>query len=767
MRGLLLLLLLCPALSRGAEITLDVHAREDARKGVYNDVRRALSAVEAASSRSGGGWTTLRVMPGVYWVEAPGDTAVRRGLAADDGVPFGARLKADRVHIIGMGASSSDVVWAVDRGQMQGAMGNYTMLRYEGRDLRVEHMTLGNYCNVSLDYPLDSALSRRARTEAVTQAQIALCYNADRVHLKGCRLVGYLNACPFVGSRRTLFEECYVECGDDALPGGAVMVGCRLLLHSPRPWYTTGLTGVYLLGCEVTSEVSGTQYFSKRGGPVTLFGTQLTGMRVTGWQTSAGADASVTYVRNTNVVSGGPGVNLGSARGKLVLADSSVYVQPGGGWNVRGLVDGGDGWNPTNQGVGLRKPTTLLLEPERQRARCDEGVMKVYFAGFYADGSEAFRGSQEVEIVNDDWRRKTKSVECEEEGLRGLARIIVEGRVRAAPVFERLPRLERRGPAWWVDYGLSAVSGLDAEGQLDESEVTWWRRTAGGDTVAISEGTGQARMLWATSGDVGCELLARVRPRLRGTRVGSGVTTAAVRCVEAQSDRSGFGTDFQTVAVRRSGPVLCDVWLMDTWRPSGLEAWPWEAGRGAGWSKDEDGLRLTGRGGRLRYVPEGVRSDTCEVALRVDPMKTGGQGFGSATGQWLDVVARYDTTTNSGVGMRLERRPESAKMVLMTPILYDRGVGRPIGPSKWTGLFRPGCVLLVRVVGEKMTCVVEQPSEGRRNGAECMVPLSDVVGCLVHHTGSLGEGGMTLRAANLTWSGVGIVAREAAMSDAN
>lgn len=768
-RGLLALLLIgiSPLASgQGVVLTLDCHGKADSKKGMYTDALSALSAVERAAATAAGQWTTLRVMPGVYWLDAPGDTAVRRPLPRDEGIPFAARLKANKVRIVGQGASPAEVVWAVNRGQTQGAEGNYTMLRYEGRDLVVENMTLGNYCNVPLEYAPDSTQNRPARSPATTQAQIALCYEADRVHLHNCHFVGRLNACPFCGSRRTLFTGCRIACGDDALPAGAVFVDCQIDLHSSKPWYTTGPVGAFLLGCALRSETVGTQYFSKRGGPVTLFGCQLMGYKVTGWQTSAGADACVSYVRNTDVVSGRPGVGLSAARGRLVLADSAVYVLPGGGWNVRGLVEGSDGWNPTRQAGGERRPTTLLLEPEKQRVGADRGTMTVFFVGLYADGQEAFRGSQEVDATNHDWRRKLKSVQCEQEGLHGLCKIIVEGRLHSAPGFERQPTIQQRGPALWLDYSLTPDDSLDIEGQADVSRVTWWRRTAAGDTVAICEGEQLARNVMCTSAEAGCSVLCRVVPQRLGSRPGEAVWCSPVAVSAGQEGRLGLGTDFQSVPVRHHARPYPDVWLMDAWRPAELAKWGWapeSSPARPAWQRTEEGLKLVGRGGRLRYVPEGVHSDTCELALRLDPLKTGGQGFGSATGQWLDCVVRYDTLTNSGVGLRLERRPESANAVLMTPILYDRGVGHQVGPQKWTQLFRPGCVVVVRAIGQQLTCLVEQPSEGKRAGVDCVVPYSDAVGVLVNHTGSLGEGGMTLRAAHVAWGGVGVVVREALM----
>ena len=68
--------------------------------------------------------------------------------------------------------------WQDNRGQTQGAVGNFTMFHFSGDNISILNITLGNYCNVDLTYPLNPKLNRKKRNDAIVQAQLAIC-NGD------------------------------------------------------------------------------------------------------------------------------------------------------------------------------------------------------------------------------------------------------------------------------------------------------------------------------------------------------------------------------------------------------------------------------------------------------------------------------------------------------------------------------------------------------------------------------------------------------------
>ena len=84
-------------------------------------------------------------------------------------------VRMSGVRIIGLSENAEDVVLACNRGQTQGADGNFTMLHIIGSDIAAEDITFGNYCNVDLNYKRDPSKNRTKRKEAIVQAQIAIC----------------------------------------------------------------------------------------------------------------------------------------------------------------------------------------------------------------------------------------------------------------------------------------------------------------------------------------------------------------------------------------------------------------------------------------------------------------------------------------------------------------------------------------------------------------------------------------------------------------
>ena len=143
---------------------------------------------------------TIRISPSVYWLDDPDDTAVRNP-APGSNTPFGMELTLSHLRLIGLSDNPEDVVIACNRGQTQGANGNFTMLHLMGDDIQAENLTFGNYCNVDLIYPRDPSLNRKRREDAIVQAQLAIC-EGDRIVARNCRFISRLNLCPFAGAKR-------------------------------------------------------------------------------------------------------------------------------------------------------------------------------------------------------------------------------------------------------------------------------------------------------------------------------------------------------------------------------------------------------------------------------------------------------------------------------------------------------------------------------------------------------------------------------------
>ena len=235
-------------------------------RGVFTTVNEALRRAEAFADDSL--WTMIHIAPGVFWIDDPDDPAIRKPESGEN-IPYGMKVRLNRTRIIGMGDSPEDVLLACNRGQTQGADGNFTMLHISGDDIQVENLTFGNYCNVDLNYRLDPKQSRQRRADAIVQAQLVIC-RGDRYEARNCRFISRLNLCPFAGARHALFEDCYFECTDDALCGTGVYRHCRLTFFSSKPFYSTSPQGAVFEDCDIHSKVQGVQYLTKVSDPVTM-----------------------------------------------------------------------------------------------------------------------------------------------------------------------------------------------------------------------------------------------------------------------------------------------------------------------------------------------------------------------------------------------------------------------------------------------------------------------------------------------------------------
>ena len=99
------------------------------------------------------------IAPYVYWIDDPDDPEIKRGKNGRE--PFGLVVKCPYLHLIGLNPNPRNTVLASQRGQTQGAVGNFTMFDFWGDGMVVKNLTMGNYCNVDLEYPLRKELGRK------------------------------------------------------------------------------------------------------------------------------------------------------------------------------------------------------------------------------------------------------------------------------------------------------------------------------------------------------------------------------------------------------------------------------------------------------------------------------------------------------------------------------------------------------------------------------------------------------------------------------
>ena len=87
------------------------------------------------------------------------------------------------------------------------------------------------------------------------------------------------------------------------------------------------------------------------------------------------------------------------------------------------------------------------------------------------------------------------------------------------------------------------------------------------------------------------------------------------------------------------------------------------------------GLLQDQKGARLLYTPLDGSYGDMAITLNVDASKTAGQGFGSATGQYLDLYIKFDTRTLTGYALRIIRTTKYSNAVDFILMKYENGGG--------------------------------------------------------------------------------------------
>lgn len=764
----------------------------------YSDPLLALQAVNAAPP----GPVTLYVEPSVYWIDDPDSPVTRLPEPGYGSTPFAFVITRDTLAIRGLATDPRDVVFAVNRGQTQGALGNFTMFRFEGHSLEVENITFGNYCNVDLVYPRDPTLNRPRRRDAIVQAQIGICDRTDRLFARNCRFISRLNLCPFVGARRSLYKDCYFECTDDALSGSAIYLDCAFTFHSGKPFYSTASTGAIFLNCDIHTLVNGTQYLTKMPGAVTMIDTRFTSAHPVTLQWTR--DVSSTRCYQSNVTLNGQPVTIDRDRpalsaditGTPLLCAYKVDIDGHTIYNIPNLIGTPDGWDPlgiaptiaeasrrlatplTGLPVAMRlTPSSQTLAPQADTTTLTPSTR--LWADYPAPGTPSCTWSAPTTLTLSKAGETTIAVSANTfpnemtaevsattpEGLVGATTITLAPHLREAPTLSSTPVLTSHKNSLRLTYSLSGQG-------TDNSEIIWYRATAPdlSDTVAVRHGRGTAAALYPlTPGDTGHYIAARITPAYSDSHAGHPViATFGSRIVKASPRReSHLNTSFAEIPVRSTSPGRPGFWHFDTFKPADTSLHDWTPEEGKSWYYGQGldaatgiGLIQATRGARLSYTP--VR-DTCRdmlLSLTAEPSKGPGQGFGSATGQYMDICIGFNPVTLTGYALRIERTPDHDKAVTFTLVRYDSGTVTPICDPVASNCFRTPCRIELSLSKGILTAsastqapAVTPSAPGILPSVTLNAPAATPAGTslAIQHTGSTGASATLIRDLDVIW----------------
>lgn len=749
----------------------------------------------------------LYIAPYVYWIDDPDDPEVRKPKRG--GTPFGMVFDTSWLTFYGLNPDPKNVILACNRGQTQGAVGNFTMFQFNGDGIRTENITFGNYCNVDLSYPLLPKLNRAKRYEAITQAQLALC-KTDKIVAVNSAFVSRLNSCPFVGSKRAFFENCHFECTDDALCGSAVYLNCDLDFYSSKPFWSTHGTGAVFLNCDFNILTSNAQYLTKVGSQVALIDCRFhhpnNNLRLAWTEYPKASMRCYQY----NVTLNGQEVLFQADKPFLTVdmtnkAVLDAYRFEYNGeivYNTYNLLRGNDDWDPMQikdivikASQAAKKDYTLIptcLSVKPSMASIETGVndttlscqtFRFYDIPIDENITWSVPNPQEAslvkilpqsdgscQVVGNNHGETPQEVMIEARtvsGLKSAAVIKVAPKTLRAPHYIYMPYLNL------LSKGRLRLSyKLYLEDREDHSLITWYRcKDAEGNEaipVCVSRLNQPERTYTLSKGDVGYYIMAGISPKHIRSRVGKEERVVWPSKIERKHiiDNDSLYTNFQNFPTETQKAILPGFWTVDAYKPADTDEYHWVANAENAWFYGQEqggctgyGLLQKNKGARLLYTPVEGKYQDMQVSLVVDPCKTAGQGFGSATGQYMDVYIKFDTHSLSGYALRIIRTTKYANAVDFVLMKYDKGKTEAICEPVSATCYRTGCHIAIHSQGDQLIADITT-STAKPQGSnlphevhlKADITPNDFGGFGIQHTGSTGSSATMLHELSVVYS---------------
>jgi hypothetical protein len=691
--------------------------------------------------------TTIYVANGVYWVED-------RNAVYTDNHLIGLDIKQKNITILGIGKDPTKTIICGNRGHTMGVTGDWNILGL-GDGFTSKDITYANYCNIDLVYPDDPSLNVEKRGSAIVQAQLfASEPGADRWFFDNCRLISYLNLSTGC-SGRSYYKNCFLQCTDDSIGGTTVFNNCDFDFYGNHPW--GGIGGQSLLNCRFhgklqAASTNDTLVFSKWGCEVNIVDCQADG-NIGHYKWSDYDDPNFReYV--SNFTQNGTAVSVSPALPECTVnldAEALKAFKVGEVYNTYNLLRDTDDWDPDGvkdkvgnygnavthvyldssadtleSGTTTATLTTQIVSPAggltpKYNYSLDTESAKYLTLATGTDGKETVTG------INNSTEDVTAHVTVTLEGsnMCDAYYFTVRPARREAPAIKTAPTVSFGAGVVNAAYELVLESGL-----RDVSLVTWYRSTTKTTDISSAYEVGVSTLdkpyaSYALSeGDVGYYLIVSVAPKSQLSDNPGAAQFAVTDRVVAASDVtvSGIEQDFAHMSTNNTY-LHAGFWTVNSKVPTDYvmpsqawtasdpsKAWSYVVGTSGG-ATGKSGLLTTARGANLLYT--GMKTDTTDMKMTtvLAPEKTAGQGFGSATNQYMDIYIKYDTATETGYGMRIQRTTAYGDAVQFSLWKFVNGTGTQLGDGVYSSCFLADCTVVLEVKNNTLTANVSTTAQ--------------------------------------------------------
>ena len=726
--------------------------------------------------------------PDVYWT---GGTPDRVGLI----------IQKEWLTLCGLGKTPEDTVIADNRGHMvnaypadHGANSPAQTMIVNGNGFRAENLTIGNYLNIDLEYPLDSSKNRKKYSDIITQAYaIGSQGQYDCWAFENCRILGMLDTLSFQ-HKRVYFHNSLIRGTKDFIGGGdyAVYEDCRIEIFDTCPMYMAGEAATVYRNCTfmVQLEDFDTLYLTKFGRQLVLGGCSFFGnCKTIEWELETKKDARC-YCRRVTL-NGQPVIISPSTPWNSI----ELTEEMAGAFSNSNMLGGTDGWNPTGTGESYQtvRPVRVLIRGADQVRYGESTELTIEtwpetfetkaVSGLQAEGTvegpaelkkpaelKELAGLKEsAEQISDHMLLEARPAAENSCGFWGLHLTITGWQEAAAEAeirvtvsvkgvagvhtMQAIPKLQK-APQWIQSPKL--VSGetllkleyqLDVPQGQDYSDIIW-KRERDGRILAVSNGS-PCRQYRLRPADIGSVIAAEIIPKSRYSAPGA---RCIVKSQVITADMVDTGwiliTDFRYFPTMPQIAETGDFYI-DTYRPlyqgeevahvadwtPGNPEQAWTYGRGRDGAKNCWGLTATARGASLQYR-KGIWNGGMKVTAVFCPDKDTGEGFGSANGQFVELFLKYDAKSRTGYGLRIERLPQQANGCAFSLRQYENGKNRCLTKQLIASAYMPSCTVTLNAVNGVLTAHAKtdwlpQP----KHAAECGCPHEVVLTCAYQENG--------------------------------
>jgi hypothetical protein len=761
---------------------------DDARRTAFTF--KTLQELKAANIPDG---ATVNFAPGVYWTDDYKDPAIAN-TPAHPGL-IGISFPQAGLTFKGLTSNADDVRIAGNRGQTIGADGNWNVIGI-GTNFSAYNLTVANYTTVDLVFPRDPSQNLARRTDARVQAQTITTATGvsslDRMYFENVRIVSFLNLVA-IGPVRAYYKNSYFQLTDDSIAGGGTNVfdNCTFDFYGSHPSGGGSSTmAAFLHSTFNFLNDSPTFWMSKNGGGGwVLIDNVFKGPKEEiRWENIQRPDVK-QYVYNNVYADGTPVVfdTRYPAVTQTLTADALKIFKLGDEYNVYNLLKGTDGWNPSKQVARNDTAFKFTLAANSTTVQSDVATNEVVITPTFVPADSFTYASLNLQYdtslfnlvassdnklhLNAKLNSAGKTIDSvvkatAPNGLVAQVTLHINPQTVAAPVVVGTPSIT-------IGQNTAALQiAYDHPEFTDGSTITWFRGSVPGDKavqVAVTTLGNPYKNYQLSAGDIGQYLTAVITPKYEFSAAAASsvqVTTATAIAVADVAKPSVISTNFANISWTGHTLNQPNVWYADAIKPSDVNQ-PWVPSNATPWAYvvgDHDGavgvagLQTATQGARLLYQPQGSFSDM-SVAVDLTPEKPAGQGFGSATDQYLEIYIKWDPVTLTGYALRFQRlstdplnggKPilSSGNSVRVSMIEYVNGA-RTILPGCYieSSVYMPGAQAVFKLVGNVLSADVVTTSPQTTTQAGYSLPSE------IHFTATVGSAASTMGGFGFQFTG--------------